>query len=86
MTGAEVSKFLSLTKASSHCVVHSKTFSFVRRLHNGLDMTLKSLMNLLLKPACPKNDLTSLTDFGVGKLVINLILDLSTSIPFDETM
>jgi hypothetical protein len=71
MTGAEVSKLLSLTKAFSHCLVHSKTFFFVRRLYNGLGI---------------KNDLTSLIDFGVGKLAINLILDLSTSIPFDETM
>jgi hypothetical protein len=43
-------------------------------------------MNLLEKPACSKNDLTSLTDFGVGKLAINSILDLSTSIPVYETM
>jgi hypothetical protein len=86
MTGAEVSKFLSLTKASSQCSIHSKTISFVRRLHNGLDMKLKYLMNLLYKPTCPKNDLTSLTDFGVGKLSINSILDLSTSIHVDETM
>jgi hypothetical protein len=47
MLGAEVSKFLSLTKASSQSSVYLKTISFVRRLHNGLDMTLKSLMNLL---------------------------------------
>jgi hypothetical protein len=47
MIGVEVSKFLSLTKASSQCSVHSKTISFVRRLHNDLDITLKSLMNLL---------------------------------------
>ena len=78
MIVAEVSKLLSLTKAFSYCSVHSKIFSFVRRLHNGLDITLKL--------ACPKNDLTSLTDFGVGKLAINSILDLSTSIPVDETM
>jgi hypothetical protein len=44
------------------------------------------LMDLLLKPTCSKNDLTSLTDFGVGKLAINSILDLSTSIPVDKTM
>ena len=47
MIEAEVSKFLSLTKASSQCLVHLKILSFVRRLHNGLDITLKSLMNLL---------------------------------------
>jgi len=35
MTGVEVSKLLSLTKAFSHYSVHSKTFSFVGRLHNG---------------------------------------------------
>jgi len=86
MTGAEINKFLSLTKASSQCSVHSKILSFVRRLLKGLDITLKYLMNLLLKPACPKNDLTSLTNFGVGKLAINSILDLSNSIPFDGTM
>jgi hypothetical protein len=47
MTGAEVSKFLSLTKASSQYSVHSKILSFVRRLLRGLNITLKSLMNLL---------------------------------------
>jgi len=43
MIGAEVSKFLTLIKVSSQCSVHSKTLSFVRRLHNDLDITLKSL-------------------------------------------
>ena len=86
MTRTKISKFLSLTKASSQCSVHSKTLSFVRRLHNGLDIILKSLINLLIKPTCPKNYLTSLTDFGVGKLAIKSILNLSTSIPADETM
>jgi hypothetical protein len=47
MTGVEVSKFLSLTKAYSQCLVHSKILSFVRMLLKGLDITLKSLMNLL---------------------------------------
>jgi len=47
MTGAEVSKFLNLTKAYSQCSFHSKISSFVRRLLNGLDITLKSLMDLL---------------------------------------
>jgi len=60
MTEAEVSKFLSLTKVFSQCSVHLKILSFVRRLLNGLDITLKSLINLLQKPACPKKDLTCL--------------------------
>jgi len=47
MTRAEGSKFLSLTQASSQCSVHSKTLFFVRRSHKDLDITLKSLMNLL---------------------------------------
>jgi hypothetical protein len=47
MIGVELSKFLSLTKASLQCSVHSKTLSFVRTLHNDLDITLKCLMNLL---------------------------------------
>jgi hypothetical protein len=44
MTGIKVNKFLSLTKAYSQYPFHSKTLSFV---HNGLDITLKSLINLL---------------------------------------
>ena len=51
MTGAEVSKLLSLTKAFSHCSVHSKTFSFDRRLYNGLkrlkDLEIRSAITVI---------------------------------------
>ena len=47
MTGAEVSKFLSLIKVFLYCSVYLKIFFFVRRLYNGLDIILKFLMNFL---------------------------------------
>ncbi|KAI3451311.1 hypothetical protein Pfo_007976 [Paulownia fortunei] len=37
--------------------------SFGRRLYKGLDIILKSLINLLKKQTCPKNDLTSFIIF-----------------------
>ena len=86
MIGAEMRMFLSLTKAFPQLFLHSKSMSFYKRLHNDLDIALKSLINLLKKPACLRNDLTSFIDFGVDNFAINSILNLSTSVPFDEIM
>ena len=47
MTGAEVSKFLSLIKVFLYCSVYLNKLFFVRRLFKGLDIILKFLMNFL---------------------------------------
>ena len=55
-------------------------------LDRGLAMALKSLINLLKKPACPRKDLMSLIVLGIGRLDVNSIFALSTFIPFLEVI
>ena len=86
MIGGDTNLVLSLSKAASQACDHQKGTSLARKLHKRRTIAPKSFMNILYNPACPKNDLMSLTHLGVGKLEINSTLALSTWIPFLDTM
>jgi hypothetical protein len=80
MIGVEVKVFFRLSKAVWNLTLNSKGISFANKLHRGLVILLKSLMNLFYDPACPRNNRISSTIRGGGRLEIISTLALSTFI------
>lgn len=73
----------NVSYAVGHTYIHSNYKSCPRRCDKGLSMLLKSLINLLQKQACSRNEHMTLTIFEVGVLVIALFAS-STSIRLDN--
>ena len=68
MMGIAINMDLISSNADLHDSSKSHFASFSNNLHNGLKIFEKSLINLLLNPACPKKLLIYLTVVG-GKRV-----------------
>jgi len=77
MISAEMSSFLSFSQAIRHPLSKVKGTYLTKRLVKGLAILLKSLINLLENPTCPKKDQILFIYLGIESLTM-----IFTSIPF----
>lgn len=64
--GAVINLFFITEKECKYSLSKLNSFSLTNRLHKGFENFEKSLINLLLKPTCPRKLLTPLTFTGGG--------------------
>jgi len=77
MISAEMSSFLSFSQALRYLLLKVKGTCLAKRLVKRLAILLKSLINLLENPTCPKKDQILFTHLGIESLAM-----IFTSIPF----